>query len=107
MCSDFTQDRSISSVQAGWSYRLNKIIAAAGREHLRFLVLYRRQSERTRMQRLLAYHFNRPDLAASRMPENKVVPLTDHVEAYLQPADDDAGRGAVGGVLVAVGRVER
>ncbi|MFC8704856.1 hypothetical protein ACFUIV_22075 [Streptomyces anulatus] len=22
MCSDFTQDRSISSVQAGWSYRL-------------------------------------------------------------------------------------
>ncbi|MCX5174174.1 hypothetical protein [Streptomyces virginiae] len=22
------------------------------------------------------------------MPENKVVPLTDHVEAYLQPADD-------------------
>ncbi|MFJ3519844.1 RNaseH domain-containing protein [Streptomyces sp. NPDC090131] len=68
--------------------RLSKIIAAAGREHLRFLVLYRRQSERTRMQRLLAYHFNRPDLAAAGMPENKVVPLTDHVEAYLQPADD-------------------
>ncbi|WP_413812746.1 RNaseH domain-containing protein [Streptomyces sp. OE57] len=68
--------------------RLGQIIAAAGRQRLRFLVLYRHQSEPTRMQRLLAYHFNRPDLAAAGMPENTTVALNDHVEAYLQLADD-------------------
>ncbi|MBT2539646.1 DUF3893 domain-containing protein [Streptomyces sp. ISL-44] len=68
--------------------RLGQIIAAAGRERLRFLVLYRHQNERTRMQRLLAYHFNRPDLAAAGMPENTAVSLTDHVEAFFQSADD-------------------
>ncbi|MGK4586043.1 RNaseH domain-containing protein [Kitasatospora sp. HPMI-4] len=68
--------------------RLGEILIAASRERLRFLVLYRHQNERTRMQRLLAYHYNRPDLATTGMPEYEVVPLTDRVEAFLQPADD-------------------
>lgn len=68
--------------------RLGEIIAATGRERLRILLLYRHQNERTRMQRLLAYHYNRPDLATTGMPENELVPLTDHVEAFLQPADE-------------------
>ncbi len=68
--------------------RLGEILAAAGRERLRFLVLYRHQNERTRMQRLLAYHYNRPDLAAAGMPDNEVVPLTENVEVFLQSADE-------------------
>ncbi|MFJ5879878.1 RNaseH domain-containing protein [Kitasatospora cineracea] len=67
--------------------RLGEILLTAGRERLRILVLYRHQEQRTRMQRLLAYHYNRPDLAA-RMPEAQSVPLNDHVEAFLQPAAD-------------------
>ncbi|MER7750878.1 RNaseH domain-containing protein [Kitasatospora sp. NPDC097643] len=68
--------------------RLGEILIIAGRERLRILVLYRHQDERTRMQRLLAYHYSRPDLAATGMPEGTPVPLNDHVEAFLQPADD-------------------
>lgn len=68
--------------------RLGEILAAAGRERLRFLVLYRHQNERTRIQRLLAYHYNRPDLAATGMPDNEVVPLADNVEVFLQDADE-------------------
>ncbi|OYP19187.1 hypothetical protein CFC35_35775 [Streptomyces sp. FBKL.4005] len=41
---------------------LQGILRAAGCERLRILALYQHQEMRTRMQRLLAYHFNRPDL---------------------------------------------
>lgn len=68
--------------------RLGEILAAAGRERLRFLVLYRHQNERSRMQRLLAYHYNRPDLAATGMPDHEVVSLGENVEAFLQNADE-------------------
>ncbi|WP_055557107.1 RNaseH domain-containing protein [Streptomyces sp. NBRC 110028] len=64
---------------------LRGIMAAAGCSKLRVLALYEHQEMRTRMQRLLAYHFNRPDLADG-MPEDEVVQLGCHAEVLLHRA---------------------
>ncbi|OPC76703.1 hypothetical protein B4N89_45285 [Embleya scabrispora] len=69
------------------------ILAAAGCRRLRILALYRTQSMRTRMQRLLAYHFNRPDLAAEGIPDTRLTAVTDHVEVLLQPAPELLAHG--------------
>ncbi|MFE3205913.1 RNaseH domain-containing protein [Embleya sp. NPDC059237] len=69
------------------------ILAAAGCRRLRILALYRTQDMRTRMQRLLAYHFNRPDLAAEGIPDTRLTPVTDHVEVLLQPAPELLAHG--------------
>lgn len=65
---------------------LPAIITAAGCHKLRILVLYRREHTRGRLQRLLAYHFARPDLAEEGMTDGKAVPLADRVEVLVQPA---------------------
>jgi hypothetical protein len=59
---------------------LPAIIAASGCQRLRVVVLYSEQHTRARMQRLLAYHFNRPDLAETGIPEHQPVPLGPNVE---------------------------
>ncbi|WNM32739.1 RNaseH domain-containing protein [Streptomyces sp. Li-HN-5-11] len=71
----------------------DRIIAASGCERLRILALYRHQDMRTRMQRLLAYHFNRPDLATAGLPDDRIVPVTEHVEVLLQAAPDLLAHG--------------
>ncbi|MEU4949864.1 RNaseH domain-containing protein [Streptomyces lavendulae] len=72
---------------------LPHIIAASGCRKLRILALYKSQDMRTRMQSLLAYHFNRPDLAASGIGEHKVVPLNEHVEVLFQSAPELLAHG--------------
>ncbi|MEW2084949.1 RNaseH domain-containing protein [Streptomyces sp. NPDC005283] len=64
---------------------LNDIMAAAGCSKLRVLALYQHQEMRTRMQRLLAYHFGRPDLADG-MPDDEIVQLGCHTEVLLHRA---------------------
>lgn len=64
---------------------LEGIMAAAGCSRLRILALYEHQEMRTRMQRLLAYHFNRPDLADG-MPDDEIVELGCHTEVLLHRA---------------------
>ncbi|AJC62086.1 RNaseH domain-containing protein [Streptomyces sp. 769] len=64
---------------------LKDIMAAAGCTKLRVLALYQHQEMRTRMQRLLAYHFNRPDLAEG-MPDDEVVQLSCRTEVLLHRA---------------------
>ncbi|MGW2922843.1 RNaseH domain-containing protein [Streptomyces angustmyceticus] len=71
----------------------DQILAASGCQRLRILALYQKQDMRTRMQNLLAYHFNRPDLARTGMPEERVIPITEHVEVLLQPAPDLLAHG--------------
>ncbi|MCP2280814.1 RNaseH domain-containing protein [Nocardia amikacinitolerans] len=65
---------------------LPAIIEASGCRRLRVLVLYRHQHTRTRLQRLLAYHFNRPDLADIGMPEDEPTLVGDHVEIIFHEA---------------------
>ncbi|MEI7030801.1 RNaseH domain-containing protein [Streptomyces pratensis] len=72
---------------------LPQILAASGCRKLRILALYRTQAMRTRMQMLLAYHFNRPDLAATGIGENKPVSLDDHIEVLFQPAPELLAHG--------------
>ncbi|MGW1871402.1 pPIWI_RE module domain-containing protein, partial [Streptomyces mauvecolor] len=72
---------------------LAEILEAAGCSKLRILILYRSQDMRTRMQRLIAYHFNRPDLADG-MPEDTVVELGPHAEALLHSAPEFLAHGA-------------
>ncbi|MEV5413172.1 RNaseH domain-containing protein [Thermopolyspora sp. NPDC052614] len=80
---------------------LPKIINASGCQRLRILVLYSHQHTRARLQRLLAYHFNRPDLADTGMPEDQAVAIGDHVEilfhhaARLLAHGDHSGRAAL------------
>ncbi|MFG2925695.1 RNaseH domain-containing protein [Streptomyces sp. NPDC048305] len=64
---------------------LDEIMHAAGCSRLRILALYQHQDTRTRMQRLLAYHFNRPELA-DRMPEDEVVALGCRAEVLFHHA---------------------
>ncbi|MFE2971702.1 RNaseH domain-containing protein [Streptomyces sp. NPDC059340] len=71
---------------------LKDIMAAAGCSKLRVLALYEHQEMRTRMQRLLAYHFNRPDLADG-MPEDKIVELGCHTEVLLHRAPELLSHG--------------
>ncbi|MEV5283472.1 RNaseH domain-containing protein [Streptomyces sp. NPDC052811] len=66
---------------------LADIMEAAGCTRLRVLALYQHQDMRTRMQRLIAYHFNRPDLADG-MPEDTVVELGPHAEVVLHCAPE-------------------
>ncbi|MGA5565265.1 RNaseH domain-containing protein [Streptomyces platensis] len=70
----------------------DQILAASGCQRLRILGLYQHQDMRTRMQRLLAYHFNRPDLASTGIGDG-IKPLTDHVEVLLQPAPELLAHG--------------
>jgi hypothetical protein len=65
---------------------LPAIIEASGCQRLRILVLYSHQHTRARLQRLLAYHFNRPDLADTGMPEDQPVAIGDHVEIIFHHA---------------------
>ncbi|CAM2807891.1 RNaseH domain-containing protein [Streptomyces albus] len=71
---------------------LKDIMAAAGCSKLRVLALYEHQEMRTRMQRLLAYHFNRPDLADG-MPDDKIVHLGCHTEVLLHRAPELLAHG--------------
>ncbi|MFB7852657.1 RNaseH domain-containing protein [Streptomyces sp. NPDC056053] len=71
---------------------LEEIMRAAGCSRLRILALYQHQDTRTRMQRLLAYHFNRPDLADG-MPEDKVVALGCRTEVLFHHAPDLLAHG--------------
>lgn len=64
---------------------LEEIMRAAGCSRLRIIALYQHQDTRARMQRLLAYHFNRPDLADG-MPEDQVVELGCRTEALFHHA---------------------
>ena len=59
---------------------LPAIIAASGCQRLRILVLYSEQHSRARLQRLLAYHFNRPDLVDTGIPEDQPTPVGPNVE---------------------------
>lgn len=80
---------------------LPTIIEALGCRRLRILVLYRHQHTRARLQRLLSYHFNRPDLADSGMPEDQPAPISDYLEiifhhaAALLAHGDHSGRAAL------------
>ena len=67
---------------------LPAIITASGCQKLRILVLYRCEHTRGRLQRLLACHFERPDLAEEGITDGKAVPLADRVEVIVQPAVD-------------------
>ncbi|GHJ39453.1 RNaseH domain-containing protein [Streptomyces sp. TS71-3] len=71
---------------------LKDIMAAAGCSRLRILALYEHQEMRTRMQRLLAYHFNRPDLADG-MPDDEIVALGCHTEVLLHRAPELLSHG--------------
>ncbi|MFJ6825486.1 hypothetical protein ACIQRJ_34310 [Streptomyces niveus] len=71
---------------------LQGIMAAAGVSRLRILALYEHQEMRTRMQRLLAYHFNRPDLAAG-IPEDEIVELGCHTQVLLHRAPELLSHG--------------
>jgi hypothetical protein len=71
---------------------LQGILRAAGCSRLRILALYQHQTMRTRMQRLLAYHFARPDLADG-MPDDRVVELGCHTEVLLHRAFDLLAHG--------------
>ncbi|MFJ9752621.1 RNaseH domain-containing protein [Streptomyces chartreusis] len=64
---------------------LDMILRAAGCSKLRILALYQHQDTRTRMQRLLAFHFNRPDMADG-MSEDTIVPLGCHTEVLFHHA---------------------
>ncbi|MEU6025328.1 RNaseH domain-containing protein [Micromonospora sp. NPDC047134] len=59
---------------------LPTIISASGCQRLRILVLYSEQHTRARLQRLLAYHLNRPDLAETGIPEDQAVAVGPNVE---------------------------
>ncbi|HEX5117825.1 MAG TPA: RNaseH domain-containing protein [Pseudonocardiaceae bacterium] len=72
---------------------LPTIIEASGCQRLRVLVLYRRQHTRARLQRLLAYHFSRPDLADSGMPEDEAARIGDHVEIIFHHAAELLAHG--------------
>lgn len=72
---------------------LKDIMAAAGCSKLRILALYEHQEMRTRMQRLLAYHFNRPDLADG-MPDDEIVELGCHTEVLLHRAAELLSHGS-------------
>ena len=80
---------------------LPNIIEASGCRRLRILVLYRHQHTRARLQRLLAYHFNRPDLTDTGAPEDEPVPIGNHIEiifhhaAALLAHGDHADRAAL------------
>lgn len=80
---------------------LPEIINASGSQRLRILVLYAEQQTRARLQRLLAYHFNRPDLADTGMPEDQPVPVGPAVElvfchaAHLLAHGEHAERAAL------------
>ncbi|MFI5960450.1 RNaseH domain-containing protein [Cryptosporangium sp. NPDC051539] len=67
---------------------LPAIIAAAGCQNLRILALYRNEHTRGRIQRLLAYHFARPDLADQGIGAGQPVRLAERVEVIMQPAAD-------------------
>lgn len=64
---------------------LPAIIKASGGERLRVLALYRTQRTRARLQRLLAHHFSRPDLAEG-VPEHTLVQVGAHVEVAFHHA---------------------
>ncbi|MFF4316981.1 RNaseH domain-containing protein [Streptomyces sp. NPDC001507] len=64
---------------------LKEILAAASCSKLRVLALYQHQDMRTRMQRLLAYHFNQPHLADG-MPDDEIVQLGCRTEVLLHRA---------------------
>ncbi|MFF0659219.1 RNaseH domain-containing protein [Micromonospora tulbaghiae] len=70
------------------SDELPAIIAASGCQTLRILVLYRNDHTRGRLQRLLAYHFARPDLAEHGIDVGTPVRLAERVEVIMQPAGD-------------------
>jgi hypothetical protein len=72
---------------------LPAIIAAAGCQTLRILVLYRCEHTRGRIQRLLAYHFARPDLTEHGIDVGQPVKLANGVEVIVQPAVDLLGHG--------------
>lgn len=67
---------------------LPAIITASGCETLRILVLYRNDHTRGRIQRLLAHHFARPDLAEHGIEVGTPVRLAERVEVIMQPAGD-------------------
>ncbi|MFI7337240.1 RNaseH domain-containing protein [Streptomyces sp. NPDC050085] len=80
---------------------LHRILQTAGCERLRILALYHNPTTRPRMQKLLCYHFNRPDLAdaAEGKQDNHIIPLNEHVEIsfshvphLLEHREDHAGR---------------
>ncbi|MEU5109807.1 hypothetical protein AB0H07_47535 [Streptomyces sp. NPDC021354] len=72
---------------------LTHILAAVGCSKLRVLALYRHQDMRTRMQRLLAYHFNQPHLADG-MPDDEIVQLGCHTEVLLHRAPELLSHGS-------------
>ena len=65
---------------------LPTILEAAGCQRLRVLVLYSHQHTRARLQRLLAFHFDRPDLADTGIPEDRPTPIGTHVEVLFHYA---------------------
>ncbi|MFI1502569.1 RNaseH domain-containing protein [Streptomyces platensis] len=71
---------------------LPHIIESAGASRLRILALYQHQEMRTRMQRLLAYHFNKPELA-NGMPEDQVVELGCQTEVVFHCAPELLAHG--------------
>lgn len=71
---------------------LHLILRAAGCSRLRILALYQHQDTRTRMQQLLAFHFNRPDLADG-MAEDTVIPLGCHTEVLFHHAPELLAHG--------------
>ncbi|OLF10132.1 hypothetical protein BLA60_16930 [Actinophytocola xinjiangensis] len=71
---------------------LPSVIKASGAERLRLLVLYSTQGTRTRVQRLLAYHFSRGDLADG-IPEDTLVGVHSHVEVVFHHASEFLAHG--------------
>ncbi len=67
---------------------LAAIVTASGCHTLRILVLHRTEHTRGRIQRLLAYHFARPELSEQGIEAGAVVPLTEAVQVIMQPAAD-------------------
>lgn len=65
---------------------LPTILEAAGCQRLRILVLYTHQHTRARLQRLLAFHLDRPDLAHTGIPEDRLVLIGTHVEVLFHHA---------------------
>lgn len=64
------------------------IITASGCDRLRIHVLYQQQHTRARLQRILAHHFARPELAEEGIPEGVVFAITDRVDIVIQNAND-------------------
>ncbi|MGG2463811.1 RNaseH domain-containing protein [Streptomyces sp. RGM 3693] len=67
---------------------LDQILRAAACNRLRILALYHNPTTRPRLQKLLCYHFNRPELAeaADAKRDDTLIRLNDHTEISFSHA---------------------